>query len=70
MAQPFHGLEVGPLDFLGRGIAHLRCCTPVVLACKEVYWALFNIDGRDTVSCVKSTEVEIQITVEDAVRLP
>ncbi len=70
MSQALHGLEVGPLDLFRRGPAHLWCRTPVVLAGKKVNGTLLDINFGDAVAGVEAAEIEVEVSVEDSIRLP
>lgn len=67
--QPSHALEIGTLDLLRRRLRHLRCSGPVVLASQEVHWAFLTVDLTDTITGVKAAKVEVEISMEDTVRL-
>lgn len=69
VAKSFHGGEVGTLDLLGRGLTHLRRGTPVVLAGQEVDGTFGHVDLVDAIPCIKASEVEVEIAVENAICL-
>lgn len=69
MAQAGHALHHGAGDLVGGGLAHGGGGAPVVLAGEEVDGALLDVDGGDAVARVEAAEVEVEVAVEDAVRL-
>ena len=69
MAQPLHRLKVCALDFLGRLLRHLGCGAPVELTRQEIDWAFLDVDLSNAVARVEAAEIEVQVAVEDAVRL-
>ena len=69
VAQAGHALHHGALDLVGRLLAHVGRGAPVVLAREEVDGALLDVDAGHAVARVEAAEVEVQVAVEDAVRL-
>ncbi len=69
MTQPLHRGEVGTLDLLCRGLAHLRCGRPVKFSRQEVDGTFLDIDLGDTIAGVEAAEIEIEVAVEYTVGL-
>ena len=69
MSQVLHSSHLGALDLIRRRLAHVRCSTPVILARQKVDRAFAAVDLVDAVAGVETTEVEVQVTMEDAVGL-
>ena len=59
MAQIVHSLEVGPLDLVGSGSAHIGRRGPIELTSQEIDWTLLDIDLAGPVTSVKAPEVKI-----------
>jgi hypothetical protein len=53
-------------DLVSSRLGHLGRGAPVVDSREEVDGAFVDIDLMHTVSCVKATEIEVQVAVEDA----
>jgi hypothetical protein len=69
VSQPLHALEVGPFDLLAGRLRHLRGRRPIVLAGQEIHGAFLAVDLADALAGVKAAKVEVEIAVEDTVRL-
>ena len=69
MAQVLHSFHIRTFNLIRRRLTHFRSSTPIKLPSKEVNWTFLRIDLVHTVSCIEAAEVEIEIAVEDSVRL-
>lgn len=69
VSQPSHALEIGPFDLFGCRLRHLRRGRPIILARQEVDGTYLAVDLIDAVAGVEAAEVEVEIAMEDTIRL-
>lgn len=69
MAQLRHRLEIRPGYLIRRLLAHLGGIRPIELTREQVNGAFLDVDLAHAIAAVPTTEVEVEISVEDAVSL-